>query len=112
MYLKAVWMVCGFAVFASTAIAAPQEENPARNKQQCTRIAELAGAFMELRQMGEPMQNLIKEERRDYTERLSNQLVIKAYTTPRLSSPQAVKDAIQDFSNEAFRNCYSDGRIS
>lgn len=96
-------------IFASCAHA--QKAEPLlRTKQQCTTVSQLAGSIMELRQMGEPMQNLIMNDDGEYSSKETNRLVLLAYEEPRFSTVKGVKTSIQDFSNEAFRHCYAQGR--
>ena len=96
-------------IFASSAHA-EQSEPLLRTKQQCTTISQLAGSIMELRQMGEPMQNLIMNEDGNVSSSETNRLVLLAYEEPRFSTVKGVKNSIQDFSNEVFRHCYAQGR--
>lgn len=96
-------------IFASSA-QAQQPQPLLRTKQQCTTVSQLAGSIMELRQMGEPMQNLIMNEDGRASSSETNRLVLLAYEEPRFSTVKSVKNSIQDFSNEAFRHCYAQGR--
>lgn len=98
-----LWAGCAFAQTV---------EAPNANPQRCKNISELANALMEARQLGTPMSQLIRNEKNDLTERISNKLVADAYAQPRLTSESAARRAIEDFENEAYRSCYAQIRSS
>lgn len=82
-------------------------EVPNASPQRCQKISELANSVMEARHSGTPMSQLIKNERNDVAERINNQLVSNAYSSPRMTSASGIRRSIEDFENETYRSCYS-----
>lgn len=94
MNLKAA--VVAVAIVAATGAAAETKQET------CTLIGEIAAVIMEKRQDGVDMSRLMEIADTELVQRM----VIFAYDTPRYSSEDYKRSAVQDFANEAMGVCY------
>jgi hypothetical protein len=90
------------AVVAAVAIVAASSAVAETKQETCTLIGKLAAVIMEKRQDGVDMSSLMEIAESEIVKRM----VIFAYDTPRYSSEDYKRTAVQDFANEAMGVCY------
>lgn len=75
----------------------------AKEPTKCEMIAKISAQFMELRQLGASLPEVLKTVEGD---NLLTSIALQAYEEPRYASEEYQQKAIQDFSNLWFLGCY------